>query len=70
MPSDLIAWRDAALSLLRLDLDLEGLESYNYRNLRSLLGQIQDDVQSLEKTLEARTKRLSEARMDIRSPLN
>jgi hypothetical protein len=66
VPSDLYAWRNAALSLLRLDLDLHGLESYDFSNLRSLLGQVQDDIRSLEKTLETRTKRLSEARPDLR----
>jgi hypothetical protein len=66
IPSDLYAWRNAALSLLRLDLDLHGLESYDFSNLRSLLGQVQDDIRSLEKTLETRSKRLSEARPDLR----
>jgi hypothetical protein len=51
-PSDLYEWRNAALASARLDLDLQGLESYDFANPQSLLHQLQSDIQSLREARE------------------
>jgi hypothetical protein len=61
-PSDLYAWRNATLSLLRLDLDLHGLESYDFGNPQSWLSQLQEEIRSLEQAQARRSGRLPEAK--------
>jgi hypothetical protein len=47
-PEELYGLRNLALSALRLDLDLPGLESYDFDDSATLLRQLQDDVHQME----------------------
>lgn len=47
-PPDLTDWRNATLLLLRRDLDLHGLESFNLMNRQSLLETLKSEISSIE----------------------
>jgi hypothetical protein len=48
-PGDLYAWRNAALAMLRLDLDLEGLEDYDLAKPQTVLERLQRQIAAAEK---------------------
>ena len=43
-PSDLYEWRNVALAMLRLDIDLSGLEEYDFGNMPSALERLRGEV--------------------------
>jgi hypothetical protein len=43
-PKDLYDWRNVALAMLRLDIDLSGLEEYDFANMQSALERLRNDV--------------------------
>ncbi len=48
-PPELLQWRDAAVFLLRRDLDLQGLESFDQQDSAPLLEKIKKDLEALGK---------------------
>jgi len=48
-PKELYQFRNLALTSLRLDLDLEGLESYDFNDASTWLKTLQDELRQLEK---------------------
>ena len=51
-PPELYAFRDISILMLRRDLDLKGLESYSFDNLRSALDELRQDVEELQSSGE------------------
>jgi hypothetical protein len=49
-PSDLDDWRFNAMLLLRLDLDIEGLESFDLNNRGSMLAKVKEQISQLNKS--------------------
>jgi hypothetical protein len=48
-PPQLYEFRNLTITFLRRDLDLAGLESYNFHSDVTLLGKLRDDLDALEK---------------------
>ena len=46
-PKDLYDWRNVALAMLRLDIDIVGLEEYDFGNMQSALDRLRNDVNSM-----------------------
>ena len=43
-PEDFYDWRNVALAMLRLDIDITGLEEYDFGNMQSALQRLRNDV--------------------------
>lgn len=46
-PADIYGWRNLALARLRLDIDLDGLENYDFDNMPSTLQRIKSEVEQI-----------------------
>lgn len=46
-PEDLYQWRNVALQMLRLDIDVVGLEQYDFGNMPSALQRIKEEVEQM-----------------------
>jgi hypothetical protein len=47
-PSDLYEWRNAAVLLLRRDLDIQGLESFDFAEGATLFKKLQEEMDSMK----------------------
>jgi len=47
-PTDLMRWRNATLMLLRRDLDLHGLESFNFEDRETILKILEKEASKIE----------------------
>ena len=56
-PADLYEWRNIALAMLRLDIDLGGLEDYDFDNILSLLERLRQEVERITGETAYRHKR-------------
>lgn len=46
-PADLYQWRNVALTMLRLDIDVIGLEQYDFDNMPSALQRLKNEVEQM-----------------------
>jgi hypothetical protein len=46
-PADLYQWRNVALAMLRLDIDVVGLEQYDFDNMPSALQRLRNEVEQM-----------------------
>lgn len=57
-PEDLYKWRNTALKLLRLDIDVVGLEEYNFDNMPSVLDRLNVEIDVMTKN-KSKSRRYS-----------
>ena len=46
-PADLYQWRNIALTMLRLDIDVVGLEQYDFEHMPSALQRLKKEVEQM-----------------------
>ncbi|MFJ8434808.1 hypothetical protein ACIQ9P_26255 [Kitasatospora sp. NPDC094019] len=67
-PKDLYRWRDLAIAALRRDLDLSGLESYDFQQGSTNLADLRRELEEDEQARRTRRGRTTRGRFRLRPP--
>jgi hypothetical protein len=66
-PADLYQWRNVALTMLRLDLDVVGLEQYDFDHMPSALQRLKKEVDQMVSGKSVAVPQSSAKRLDLRA---
>ena len=66
-PADLYQWRNVALTMLRLDIDVVGLEQYDFENMPSALQRLKKEVEQMVSGMSDGVPQSGAKRLDLRA---
>jgi hypothetical protein len=66
-PADLYQWRNVALTMLRLDIDVIGLEQYDFDNMPSALQRLKKEVEQMVSGKSGAMSQSGVKRLDLRA---
>jgi hypothetical protein len=66
-PADLYQWRNIALAMLRLDVDVVGLEQYDFDNMPSALQRLKKEVEQMVSRESEAVRQSSSKRFNLRA---